>query len=517
MNYLIVFLGESNSGGFAPNSSALVQELGIRSNIEIWDNVNNDTFIILNIGVNNLLGHTGLEPYTTSRHGWELGLANLVTGNQKILKAGQGGSFIADWASGQTNYLTFVSRLNNVLALTGQIPIYIWYSQGINDGLYNIDPTTWYNATVDLFERIQTAYPTVEKIFGTRIQRDTAGKLAIDDKIVELAINLEYFEQVQTDDLSLVDSNHWDYEGMKTIASRMLLLTLENIGAILTIDGNPITSQDEKILSNIQNGFGGFYYQRYKEDNFKKLFLSSKYLKDSVIDVDNIIEKLNSSTKATNENGNKYYPFIYQSNLSKRPKKSKSGILFESSAYTYVQATNNEANGLPIGNYFYSFAETTSLCVMFWFKPLGTKTNQFFFNQNIFPATQFMTLVFNYVSNPGNKLTFYDATNLFYPDKVLTIGDYCHICYVYIAGVFYYFIDGIFIGTTTKTIFTSATYYNLQLGSFSDNASYYSDCEIDDVLISHGDSIIDPTGFSVGQKVFEPPMRGQFDGTFKQY
>ena len=66
---LVLFIGESNSGGVALNSDLAASELLPRPRVQIWDNINNDGFDTLQIGVNNLLGHIGLETYATDHHG----------------------------------------------------------------------------------------------------------------------------------------------------------------------------------------------------------------------------------------------------------------------------------------------------------------------------------------------------------------------------------------------------------------------------------------------------------------
>ena len=57
---LVVINGESNSGGYALNSEASPRELGRRRSVKILNNTTLATFDDLDIGVNNLVGHTGL-------------------------------------------------------------------------------------------------------------------------------------------------------------------------------------------------------------------------------------------------------------------------------------------------------------------------------------------------------------------------------------------------------------------------------------------------------------------------
>jgi hypothetical protein len=94
---LIIFTGESNSGGLAPNSALSSSESPPRRSVQI---LNNATLTIqtMQIGVNNLIAHTGLIDNAT--HGWENELANAAEAgrfNQQpifLVKTGQGGSVI---------------------------------------------------------------------------------------------------------------------------------------------------------------------------------------------------------------------------------------------------------------------------------------------------------------------------------------------------------------------------------------------------------------------------------------
>jgi hypothetical protein len=80
----------------------------------------------------------------------------------------------------------------------------------------------------------------------------------------------------------------------------------------------------------------------------------------------------------------------------------------------------------------------------------------------------------------------------------------------------YLLVNGVLEGFATTTFKITATQLALKVGG-STQFLTYSDGYFDDIFMQRNGTIIDPTGFSVGEKVFEPPMRGQFDGTFKQY
>jgi len=111
---LVVITGESNAGGYALNSEATPEELAPRPAVQILDN---DALVFrpLAIGTNNLLGHAGLRP--TETHGFELELANRAerwpADRQPVylVKTGQGGSRIADWAPDGAYFRTFRTRV----------------------------------------------------------------------------------------------------------------------------------------------------------------------------------------------------------------------------------------------------------------------------------------------------------------------------------------------------------------------------------------------------------------------
>ena len=70
---LVVVIGESNAGGYALNSEATAAELEPRPAVLLLNNKTLKSFDPLDIGTNNLVGHTGMEHYET--HGFELMLA----------------------------------------------------------------------------------------------------------------------------------------------------------------------------------------------------------------------------------------------------------------------------------------------------------------------------------------------------------------------------------------------------------------------------------------------------------
>jgi len=230
---MIVFSGESNSGGFADNADATVEELAARPALQILNNTSL-VFEDLDIGVNNLLGHSGLinNPGATT-HGWELELANRATLNEfsnpvYLVKTGQGGSTISQWGESDTYYTNFKTRIDTAITLrsiTGTCPFALFYQQGINDSIAGTATATWKAATIAHFEKIRTRYGAdIPIIFGKLPAIYSTYNTAID----ELVSVTSLCWSIETTDLGMKDANHYNYTGMKTMSDRMIDKLLEN-------------------------------------------------------------------------------------------------------------------------------------------------------------------------------------------------------------------------------------------------------------------------------------------------
>ena len=224
---LIIFSGESNSGGFALNSQASLAELAPRPETLILNNTTLAGFEPLDVGTNNLVGHSGLSNGST--HGWEIGLANAVAGGQLrpsplyLVKTGQGGSTIANWNSGGTFYNTFLARINAAKTLLGsqQYNAALWYTQGINDAIAGTSVSVWKAATIAHLEKIRVELPGVPICFSDV----TPSYPNYSTAIMEICEEVEDCFFVSAEGASLRDINHWDYAGMKLISSRMVRQT----------------------------------------------------------------------------------------------------------------------------------------------------------------------------------------------------------------------------------------------------------------------------------------------------
>jgi Carbohydrate esterase, sialic acid-specific acetylesterase len=225
---LIVFNGESNSGGYAPNSSATAQELAPNSLVKI---LNNNTLLFedLHIGVNNLLGHAGLSLGT---HGWELGLAIEAIAARGVevylVKTGQGGSSISDWNATGSYFLTAAQRINRAKQLVGQSSLAIWYSQGINDAYYNtMSEQAWQQATIAYLNRLRAV---VGEGALTLLSELTPQWTTKNSGLRTVSANVSNSAVVSAAGASILpDLNHFDYAGMKLIANRLFQYTLNYI------------------------------------------------------------------------------------------------------------------------------------------------------------------------------------------------------------------------------------------------------------------------------------------------
>lgn len=234
---LLIFAGESNAGGLAVNADATAPELAARSSVRILDNTTL-AWADLDVGTNNLVGHFGLPDNAT--HGLEIGLANTVDAGRwpnsppqiYLVKTGQGGSVIAEWATGHSSgyWSTFLSRVNAAKGLlqtagVGVTPI-VFYSQGINDALLGV-PTpvaTWKSQTIAHLAKIRSELGATTPIYMTRFAApplaasDTAYNVAMD----EIAAADSYTKVLDTAALGIVNTHHWSYQGYLALAERLL-------------------------------------------------------------------------------------------------------------------------------------------------------------------------------------------------------------------------------------------------------------------------------------------------------
>lgn len=232
---IIVFFGESNSGGIAANSYATSSELAKRK-LQILNNTSLTSFDSLDIGSNNLTGHCGLQYAASTGHGIELQLANRYDSgafgsrNVYLVKAGQGGTTIAQWDTGgtytvewtATPRVTFFQRVDSALSIIPGTPrlFFIW-SQGINDGGSN--PSAWKAKVSSLFNEVVARYGSTF-FYITRF--DSMGDYYY-TQMSELASERADTRMVsslgcETTKVVAGAGFHWGYDGMKILSNRII-------------------------------------------------------------------------------------------------------------------------------------------------------------------------------------------------------------------------------------------------------------------------------------------------------
>jgi hypothetical protein len=234
---VFVFTGESNSGGIGRNAEATPAEQAGRPCVQIMNLTNGlFTFEPLLLGQNNLRDHAGLESYYASCHGLELGLANAVEAGafagQKLVylvKTGQGGSRIEQWALEHKSsyWRKFEQRLD---AAKRQVPTnaqwVVWFSLGINDALAGTPMASWKPDVLAHLKRIKKELPGAP-IVMTRFQ-SMKRYAATDQALAEIAAAEPGVFVVDSTGAGMEpDQNHWNYAGLKTVAQRMVEMTVK--------------------------------------------------------------------------------------------------------------------------------------------------------------------------------------------------------------------------------------------------------------------------------------------------
>ena len=219
---VVYTIGESNSGGEALNSSASANEIDTDRSILKWDNLANNKVYPLDIGFNQNLGHTGFTDALS--HGIELQMQNRkdkLGPVSFLVKCGHGGSVIAEWGVEGAYWQAFLTRsagLNALLTNYGIIPEnYVFISFGINDAIAGTNTSSWYTDTLEWINRIITELSPV-KLGITKFTENTTAKADINIQIGNLVTTVTDLELIDGSSYSMIDTNHWDYAGMKNLA-----------------------------------------------------------------------------------------------------------------------------------------------------------------------------------------------------------------------------------------------------------------------------------------------------------
>lgn len=235
---LYIIAGESNSGGLGLNSDIPAAELQPNPKVQIW---NNDAsgFNPLQIGANNLRGHaglTGVSNIDTTRHGLERSLALDAVRPIWLVKAGQGGSTIGEWAANGAYSNTLATRANAAIAAMQAmrfrpLPIFIWWL-GVNDAIAGTPPATWKTSTEAHFARVRTLLGSNTQIYALKLMLNTPAKVAINQQIDLLAGPNTYVINVSAaDGMVQSDTNHWTAQGFRVCGQSLAGVIRSSIGS----------------------------------------------------------------------------------------------------------------------------------------------------------------------------------------------------------------------------------------------------------------------------------------------
>lgn len=253
---LFVFIGESNSGGYALNAELTGGEAAARSAVQILNNTSL-AFEDLDIGTNNLIDHAGLTANAT--HGWDNQLANATVAGRLdrdtayLVKCGQGGSRIHEWAVGHGSgyWTTALARIaaaivamhaagltpRPVICLTlGHNDTTGFSTYGTGNPAATSDWAQWRTDVEDFVARIRTAVgdataPVVYPLF----QAPMTVRGSANTQILAMDAADQFFAAVTSTDCTIRDSQHWDRDGFRLLFERML-------DAVYTIMGRTIVS-----------------------------------------------------------------------------------------------------------------------------------------------------------------------------------------------------------------------------------------------------------------------------------
>jgi hypothetical protein len=229
-------IGESNIGGQALNSQLTAAELAASSAIKILNNTTLTSFDNLDIGTNNVVGHSGITVGTT--HGFENEIMNYVKADTLtygasayMVKAGQGGATMLQFEVGNgagyyATYLARVTAAKSLLAAAGITrykPIII-FSIGLNDIGAGTTPTDFLEKTKQFVANARAPIgmgnvPCITHDFLGFPNWTTYN--AVHSQLLDIIPNLSI---VTSNGISLKDVSHPDAAGYKMIASKMMNL-----------------------------------------------------------------------------------------------------------------------------------------------------------------------------------------------------------------------------------------------------------------------------------------------------
>jgi len=264
------------------------------------------------------------------------------------------------------------------------------------------------------------------------------------------------------------------------------------------------------------------WYKRYKDDGNKKLFLTSRNLEGADINSASEITSINSEVKGIDDAIRGDVPltsFYKDLSATNKATLTKQGLKFTTSGQEYGETFCNTTN--PVSQRFYTYEPSLlEVTLSTWFMPQSTAVNQYFLSFRVGGGVPIYSAAYNIIwnasQNAGNKFMLYDGVTLHKMDEIYPLNNWVHLCHVKKGDTSYFFVNGIlrYVYLDRSGINPSVDSYPYLTFAKHPGTALYSDCLLDDVFVSHT-AEIDPTGYSVGQKVFQPPRRK--DLTIEEY
>lgn len=279
---LIIFFGESNASGQAPNTSATALERLARPSVKILNNFNGQ-IEDLDIDQNNNIDVCG-QPTT---HGMEIGLADAVEAGRfnnpaYLLKVACAGTRIDQWLNGTGNP-SWNEMVRKVDLMKAQMSarginnpnIVVWMSIGLNDAVQGT-PADSFAARINRFKSaFRTKYGATIQFHMTQFHRyrpdlgETAPSafghpyVATIDALDAADPLLFAIETTTAGWIPGEEAVHWSYTGFKVIADRMTTSTVNNkVGGSVTWSklsgptGGAITNANQLVttVTGLQTG-----------------------------------------------------------------------------------------------------------------------------------------------------------------------------------------------------------------------------------------------------------------------
>lgn len=231
----IVSIGESNSGGQGIVSELPLALRSSTSRVRILI-PSTGLFADMHLGVNNNEDHAGLD---ASFHAWEAGLLPYLDANSQtepvyLIQCGQGGSALANWASGTPERNKAVARIaaaqSQFTTLGITVTWEIWATLGINDFIAGspISVAAYSSGMIDWLADVRSmiGVGTAARIrsprFMSTIQSLYPAYCAAHEALSGSVTNMQI---VEATDLATDDIYHWSSASQVTIGQRMAALS----------------------------------------------------------------------------------------------------------------------------------------------------------------------------------------------------------------------------------------------------------------------------------------------------